>query len=87
VELAGRERQGKRGGTVGLKQGFSLPILKAEIEKLKSDYKTHPLCSSRPKKPLVAIDWWKRKLKLAHRATQQLNSSQYLNIRLEDLLL
>ena len=142
------ERQGKRGGTVGLKQGFSLPILNAEIEKLKSDYKTHPLCSSRnffykvvisnkffenskvfvdttptniershqisrlfesalfihmqrsgkdtissvlsepwgPKKPLVAIDWWKRKLQLAHRATQQLNSSQYLNIRLEDLV-
>jgi hypothetical protein len=34
----------------------------------------------------VAIDWWKRKLQLANMATQQLNSSQYLDIRLEDLV-
>lgn len=142
------ERPGKRGGRAGLQQGFSLPILNAEIEQLKLDYKRHPICSSRnffykvvkshkhfknskvyvdttptniershqiselfenalfihmqrsgkdtissvlsepwgPKKPLVAIDWWKRKLQSANRATQQLNSSQYLNIRLEDLV-
>jgi hypothetical protein len=142
------ERPGKRGGTAGLQQGFSLPILIAEIEQLKLDYKGHPLCSVRnffykvvkshkhfknpkvyvdttptniershqisglfenalfihmqrsgkdtissvlsepwgPKKPLVAIDWWKRKLQLANMATQQLNSSQYLDIRLEDLV-
>uniref|UniRef100_UPI004048FE9A sulfotransferase family protein n=1 Tax=Candidatus Planktophila sp. TaxID=2175601 RepID=UPI004048FE9A len=142
------ERPSKRGGKAGLMQGFSKPALKAEIEKLKSEYKKHPLCSTRnffnevikghkyfndskifvdttptnierahqigalfenarfihmqrngkdtissvlnelwgPKKPLVAIDWWKRKLQLANRATRQLSPGQYLNIRLEDLV-
>jgi hypothetical protein len=142
------ERQGKRGDTVGLKQGFSLSTLSSEIEKLKPDYKSHPLCSSRsffynvvssnnhfanstifvdttptniershqiallldeaifihmqrggkdtissilnepwgPNDPLAAIDWWKRKLQSAHRAKQQLRRDQYLNIKLEDLV-
>ena len=142
------ERKGKRGGTVGLKQGFSLPNLIEEIEKLKSAYKAHPLCSSRkffyevvsshlhfanstifvdttptniershqiagllegsqfihmqrggkdtissvlsepwgPKEPLAAIDWWRRKLQLAHQATQRLESEQFLEIKLEDLV-
>lgn len=142
------ERPSKRGGSAGLIQGFSLSVLTSEIEELKSEYKKHPLCSSRnffykvvksnkffnesevfvdttptnierahqisglfenalfihmqrggkdtissvlsepwgPKKPLAAIDWWRRKLQSAKRATQQLSSSQFLNIRLEDLV-
>lgn len=142
------ERKGKRGDTVGLKQGFSLPTLIEEIEKLKSAYKAHPLCSSRkffyevvssnlhfanstifvdttptniershqiagllegsqfihmqrggkdtissilsepwgPKEPLAAIDWWRRKLQLAHKATRRLESEQFLEIKLEDLV-
>lgn len=143
------ERKGKRGDTVGLKQGFSLTLLIEEIEKLKPAYKAHPLCSSRkffyevvssnrhfanatifvdttptnierahqiagllegsqfihmkrsgkdtissvlsepwgPKEPLVAIDWWQRKLQLAHEAAQTLEPEQILEIRLEDLVI
>ena len=142
------ERPGKRGGIAGLQQGFSLPTLNAEIERLKSEYRKHPLCSTRnfffkvikshkhfdnskifvdttptnierapqiselfegalfihmqrsgkdtissvlrepwgPKKPLVAIDWWKKKLQLANRATRLLGPDQCLNIKLENLV-
>jgi hypothetical protein len=41
------ERQGKRGDTVGLKQGFSREVLLHELEKLNSNYREEPLASTR----------------------------------------
>lgn len=39
-----------------------------------------------PKDPLEAIHWWKRKMLSAHKATQQFHDSQYLSIKLEELV-
>lgn len=41
------QREGKRGGTAGLVQGFDFQDLEQKLETLESSYFTHPVCSTR----------------------------------------